>query len=120
MNSIPEPNKQPPLPLRTWHYTLVMIFLYFLWGGFFTELNWMNQGVFNFAVFYPIGFMNGYFQQAQEAFMAFRTAIVFNIVTYGVVIAAGERVPLPLAGFDFFTLFLFIFLGIRMGLQARE
>jgi hypothetical protein len=96
-----------------------MVSLYFIWGGFFVERTWINQVVFNFAVFYPVGFVNGYFQHARGPFRVFRAAVLFNVITYLIAIATGETIPLLLAGLDFITLFLFITLGIRIGNSSK-
>lgn len=108
-----------PLPLRLWHYFLVMGSLYFLWGAYFLELTWINQVVFNYAVFYPVGFINGYFQNAKQSFLVYRAAMLFNILTYVIVITAGGTIPFPLVGLDFFTMFLFIILGTKIGYRSR-
>lgn len=98
---------------------MVLMLLYFTWGGFFPEPTFPNQVIFNFALFYPVGFMNGYLEDAGGVLSVYRIAILFNIMTYGLVIVAGIRIPLLLAGADFLTLFLFLYLGILMGKRTK-
>lgn len=119
MNSTPQEPKESSYPIKNWHYAVVLVSLYFIWGEFFPEPTFINQVVFNFALFYPVGFMNGYFKDAGGAFPVFRAAFLFNLITYVLVISAGQSVPLLLAGVDFLTLFLFLYFGILMGKRTR-
>lgn len=119
MNSTPQEPNTSSFRLKSWHYAMVLMSLYFIWGEFFPEPTFINQVIFNFALFYPIGFMNGYFEDAGGALPVFRMAILFNLMTYGLVILAGISIPLLLAGVDFLTLFLFLYLGIVMGKRTK-
>lgn len=118
LDSPQEPNESS-FQLKNWHYAVVLVSLYFIWGEFFPEQTFINQVVFNFALFYPVGFMNGYFKDPGRAIPVFRMVIVFNLMTYVLVIASGISVPLLLACVDFLTMFLFVYLGIFMGRRTR-
>lgn len=119
LNSTPQEPNTSSFRLKSWHYAMVLMSLYFIWGEFFPEPTFINQVIFNFALFYPVGFMNGYFEDAGGALPVFRMAILFNLMTYGLVILAGISIPLLLASVDFLTLFLFLYLGIVMGKRTK-
>jgi hypothetical protein len=114
LDSTPQEPKKS-FPIKNWHYAFALVSLYFIWGEFFPEPTFINQMVFNFALFYPIGFMNGYFKDPGGVIAVFRMCILFNLMTYVLVFAAGQKVPWLLAGVDFVTMFLFLYLGILMG-----
>ena len=111
----PQEPKNSTFRLVNWHYVMVLVSLYLIWGEFFPEPTWINQVVFNFALFYPVGFMSGYFKDAGGIFRVFRIAFLFNVMTYVLAYTANVKIPLLLVGIDFFTMLLFLYLGILMG-----
>lgn len=111
----PKEPKKTSFPLKGWHYAMVLVGLYFIWGEFFPEPIWINQVVFNFALFYPVGFISGYFKDPGGIQRVIRISFVFNLMTYVLAIAARVKIPFYLAGIDFLTMVLFIYLGTLMG-----
>lgn len=120
MDSPQEPKEESSFQLKNWHYAVVLVSLYFIWGEFFAEPTFINQVVFDFAIFYPVGFMNGYFGDLRGVFPVFQTSILFNLMTYVLVIASGLNVSLLLACADVLSMLVFIFLGIIIGKRTRN
>ncbi|GBG57528.1 hypothetical protein SPFL3101_02879 [Sporomusaceae bacterium FL31] len=96
-----------------------MLSLYFLWGEFFPEPTIVNQIIFNFALFYPVGFLNGYFKDPGGVLRVLPIAFLFNIMTYVLAFAVNVKIPLLLAALDFVTMFVFLYLGILIGRRTE-
>ncbi len=73
-----------------WRYQLILVLLYIVWGQFFTAGTLANQVAFNFAVFYPVGFLGGY--RKEKKFNLFATALIFNCLTYLLTLLSGVRI----------------------------
>lgn len=119
MNSQQEP-QESSFRIQKWHYMLLLMALYWLWGVFFGEQTMINQFVFNFALFYPVGFINAYFGDSKGGLSAFQVAAIFDLATYIPVLILAIDVPLSLISIDFLTMVLFVCLGIFIGRRARN
>ncbi len=73
-----------------WRYQLILVLLFIVWGQFFTVGTLANQVAFNFAVFYPVGFLGGY--RKEKKFNLFGAALIFNILTYLLALLNGVRI----------------------------
>lgn len=108
-------SQEPGRTLKSWHFGLLMFAFYLFWGGYFTELSIASQIVFNFAVFYPAGFLAGYFSTRSRLPDVFLSGFLFNALTYGLVFAGGQTVKLEYVGVDFISMILWIYIGLRVG-----
>lgn len=121
VNDLNQGAPQKPIRiLKPWHFGLLMFAFYLLWGGFFTEISIPSQLVFNFAVFYPAGFIAGYLYQRSRLQDVFLTGLVFNILTYGIAFAGGQSVKLYYVGVDFLSMALWIYIGILLGKRTAK
>jgi len=97
-----------------WRYQLILVLLYIFWSQIFTVENLANQIVFNFAVFYPVGFLGGYRKENKLSLLG--AVLVFNSLTYLLVFLTGSRIEnwlsVPL---DFISLIIFLEVGYYFG-----
>lgn len=103
-----------------WRYFLLLSLLFIIWGEFFVSAGLLNQLAFNFALFYPLGFLVGYRQQFENQRTAYLTALVFNCSSYLLAVLAGISIEswiLVLA--DFTSMFVFIKVGVLIGRRAQ-
>ncbi len=104
-----------------WRYLLILSLLFILWGEFFIEGGVFNQLVFNFAIFYPIGFLVGYRPRFETIRSAYVAAYSFNILSYLVASFAG--IPfgsLIIVVLDFLSVGFYLKLGMIMGQRAQS
>jgi hypothetical protein len=87
-------------------------------------MGWISQIIFNFAIFYPLGFASIYigkkFKQKQR-WTVFFAALVFNALTY--LLAYSEEIPLNLGwktALDFGSMLLFVAAGQYFGKKIDE
>ena len=103
-----------------WRYLLLLSLLYIFWGQFFVAGGVINQVAFNFALFYPLGFLVGYRQQAEHWRTAYLTAFIFNLLSY--VMASVLEIPIEswiMVVLDFVSLFMVLKLGRYLGWRAH-
>ncbi len=94
-----------------WRYQLILVLLYIVWGQFFTAGTLANQVAFNFAVFYPVGFLGGY--RKEKIFNVFGAALVFNSLTYLLALLNGVRIENWLiVPVDFISLLILLGAGL--------
>ncbi|EGW36248.1 hypothetical protein [Desulfosporosinus sp. OT] len=103
-----------------WRYFLILSLLFIFWGEFFVSDGLLSQLTFNFAVFYPLGFLVGYRSRPENLRSAYLAAIIFNTLTYLVAVISG----IPIEGWtlvvlDFISLFIFLKIGMIMGHRAQ-
>jgi hypothetical protein len=101
-------------------YILILSLLFIFWGQFFDSDGPLNQLAFNFALFYPLGFLVGYRPQQENLQSAYFSALVFNAVSYLVAGIAGipiERWTLVIL--DFVSLLFFLKVGMIVGRRAQ-
>lgn len=106
-----------------WRYQIILLLLFFLWGGFFTSGTILNQIGFNFAVFYPVGLYAGYRMDPHGVSELYAAAVVFNAFTYGLAYASGGLEALPnlvLIGIDFLSMAIVAGIGFAMGRRMRS
>lgn len=111
-------SQEPIRTLKPWHLGLLMFAFYLFWGGYFTELSFATQIVFNFAIFYPAGFMAGYFSTRSRLRDVFLTGFLFNCLTYGLAFVGGQSIEVGYVGVDFISMCLWIYTGILVGKRA--
>ncbi|AHF06661.1 hypothetical protein [Desulfitobacterium metallireducens] len=113
-------SQEPVRTLKSWYFGLFMFAFYLFWGGYFTDLSVASQIVFNFAVFYPAGFLAGYFSKRSRLRDVFLSGFLFNSLTYGLAFAGGQTVKLGYVGVDFITMILWIYIGIFVGKRTAN
>ena len=107
--------------LSFWRYEAILFLLYFLWSGVFTAQSYLSQAAFNFAVFYPVGVMAGYFHGKDGIKEVLAAAFVFDLLTYGLVYLGGMNVPdWGLVAVDFLSMILLVLIGVVLGKHLRE
>ena len=103
-----------------WRYLLILSLLFIIWGEFFVSDGVMNQLVFNFAVFYPVGFLVGYRPKLETIRSAYLAAFFFNSLSYlvaslvGIPIESGMLVVL-----DFVSVGFYLKAGMMIGQRAQ-
>jgi len=104
-----------------WRYFLILSLLLIIWGKFFVSEGALNQLAFNFALFYPLGFLVGYRPRFEDPRTAYLTALIFNSVSYLVALLSGIAIPSwMIVVLDFVSLFFFIKVGMIMGKRAQS
>jgi hypothetical protein len=89
-----------------WRYQVILVLLFIFWSQFFTTETLANQFVFNFAVFYPVGFLGGY--RKENKFSLFGAVLIFNSLTYLLALLTGGRIEnWMIVPIDFISLFIF-------------
>ena len=102
-----------------WRYQLILVLLYIVWGSFFTAGTLTNQVAFNFAVFYPVGFLGGY--RKEKKFYLFSAAFIFNISTYLLALLTGVRIEdWRIVPVDFISLVILVGIGFYMGKNMHK
>jgi len=107
--------------LTFWRYQLILSLLFIFWGEFFVSSGILNQLAFNFALFYPLGFLVGYRRQYEDVRSAYLAALIFNILSY--LIAFLVKFPIEswiLVILDFVSLVVFLYIGIYIGRRAQS
>lgn len=104
-----------------WRYQLILVLLYIVWDGFFTigTGTLANQVAFNFAVFYPVGFLGGY--RREKKVYLFGAALLFNILTYFLAILNGVRIDdWQIVPVDFISLVILVGVGFYIGKNMHK
>ncbi|KLU62141.1 hypothetical protein CEB3_c15040 [Peptococcaceae bacterium CEB3] len=102
--------------LNFWRYGAILFLLYFIWSGVFTAETYLSQVAFNFAVFYPVGFLAGYVEQKSGIREVLTAALVYNLLTYVLTYLAGIEVQdWSMVGVDFLSLIIIVLIGVWMG-----
>lgn len=103
-----------------WRYLLILILLYLFWGDFFVSGGILNQLVFNFAVFYPLGFLVGYRYKHENLGSAYLASLIFNLLSY--LIAVLFEFPINswiIVVIDFTSLVVFLNIGMYIGRRTQ-
>ena len=58
-----------------WRYQIILTLLLIFWGDFFVSGGLLNQLAFNFALFYPLGFLVGYGPKLENRRTAYVAAL---------------------------------------------
>ncbi|TGE32272.1 hypothetical protein [Desulfosporosinus sp. Sb-LF] len=103
-----------------WRYQLLLTVLFLFWGGFFVTGGALNQIAFNFAVFYPLGFLVGYRPQVENERTAFLAALLFNLLSYVVARASAISIQSWIVVIDYMSLFIFLKAGLIIGHRAQS
>lgn len=104
-----------------WRYQLILGLLYIFWGEFFVAGGILNQVVFNFSLFYPLGFLVGYRRQHEDLRAAYLAAFIFNLLSY--LIASLVEFPIEswtLVILDFVSLVAFLNIGMYFGRRTQS
>ena len=103
-----------------WRYLLILSLLFIIWGEFFVSDGVLNQLTFNFAIFYPLGFLVGYRSRFENKRTAYIAAFSFNILSY--LVASISEIPiesLSMAVLDFVSVGILLKAGMIMGQRAQ-
>lgn len=111
---------EPVRTLKPWHFGLLIFAFYLFWSEYFTDLSIALQIIFNFAVFYPAGFLAGYFSTRSRLQDVFLIGFLFNCLTYGLAFAGGQSVMLENVGVDFISMGLCIYIGVLIGKRTAD
>ena len=104
-----------------WRYQLILSLLYIFWGGFFVSGGTLNQLAFNFALFYPLGFLVGYRRKYEDFRTAYLAALTFNLLSYLIAGLVEFRVESwMLVVLDFVSLVVFLNIGMYIGRRAQS
>lgn len=104
-----------------WRYLLILSLLFIIWGEFFVSGGVLNQLAFNFAIFYPLGFLVGYRPRFENIRSAYIAAFSFNILSY--LVASISEIPIEswtMVVLDFVSLGFFLKAGMIMGQRAQS
>ena len=104
-----------------WRYLLILSLLFIIWGEFFVSGGVLNQLVFNFAIFYPLGFLVGYRPRLENIRTAYITALIFNIFSY--LVASISEIPIEswtMVVLDFVSVGFFLKAGMIIGQRAQS
>ncbi|KUO71829.1 MAG: hypothetical protein APF81_03700 [Desulfosporosinus sp. BRH_c37] len=107
--------------LAYWRYLLILSLLFIIWGEFFVSGGVLNQLAFNFAIFYPLGFLVGYRYPRENIRSAYIAAFSFNILSY--LIASISGIPIEswtMVVVDFVSVGFFLKAGMIIGQRARS
>ena len=103
-----------------WRYLLILSLLFIIWGEFFVSDGVFNQLTFNFAIFYPLGFLVGYRSQLENKRTAYIAAFSFNLLSY--LVASISEIPIEsftMVVLDFVSVGVLVKAGMFMGLRAQ-
>lgn len=81
----------------------------------------LNQLTFNFAVFYPLGFLVGYRPRLENLRSAYLAAFLFNCLSY--LFAGISGIPIEswtMVVLDFISFIVFLKIGTIMGQRAQS
>ena len=104
-----------------WRYQLILSLLFVFWGEFFDSGGILNQLVFNFSLFYPLGFLVGYRSKYENLRTAYLAAFIFNLLSY--LIAYLVEVPIEswaLIVLDFASVVVYLHIGMYIGRGAQS
>lgn len=104
-----------------WRYLLILSLLFIFWGEFFVSGGVLNQLAFNFAIFYPVGFLVGYRPQVENIRSAYITAFTFNTLSY--LVASISEIPIEswtLVFLDFGSVGFFLKAGMIIGQRSQS
>lgn len=104
-----------------WRYLLILSLLFIIWGEFFVSGGALNQLAFNFAIFYPLGFLVGYRPKMEDNRTAYLAAVVFNIFSY--VVASVSDISVEswtMVVLDFASVGLLLKAGIMIGHRSQS
>ncbi|AFQ44641.1 hypothetical protein [Desulfosporosinus meridiei] len=107
--------------LAFWRYLLILSLLFIFWGEFFDSGGTLNQLAFNFALFYPVGFLVGYRGKSENLSSAYIAAFLFNLLSY--LIAYLVEFPIEswlIVVADFTSLVVYLNIGIYVGRRAQS
>ena len=102
-------------------YLLILSLLFIFWGEFFVSGGVLIQLTFNFAIFYPLGFLVGYRPRFENIRTAYIAAFSFNILSY--LIASISEIPIEswtIVVLDFVSVGFFLKAGMIMGQRAQS
>lgn len=103
-----------------WRYLLILSLLFIFWGEFFVMGGVLNQLAFNFAIFYPLGFLVGYRPRFETIRSAYFVAFLFNTLSY--LVASIADIPIEswlLVVLDFVSVGVYLKVGMVMGQHAH-
>lgn len=104
-----------------WRYFFILSLLFIFWGEFFVSDGLLNQLTFNFALFYPLGFLVGYRPRHENLRSAYLAAFLFNCLSY--LVAGISEIPIEnwtMVVLDFISLIFFLKIGMIMGQRAQS
>lgn len=104
-----------------WRYQLILSLLFIFWGEFFVSGGILNQLTFNFALFYPLGFLVGYRQKYEDLNTAYLASITFNLLSY--LLAYFVEFPIEswtIVVLDFASLVAFLNIGMYIGRRSQD
>jgi len=102
-----------------WRYQLLLTVLFLFWGEFFDSGGALNQLAFNFAVFYPLGFLVGYRPRFENERTAYLAAFLFNLLSYLVAQLLAIPIESWIVVLDYISLFIFLKAGVIIGQRAQ-
>jgi len=104
-----------------WRYQIILGLLFIFWVDFFVSGGLLNQVAFNFAIFYPLGFLVGYRRKYENLGSAYLAAFLFNLLSY--LMAYLVEVPIEswtMVVLDFTSLVAFLNIGMYIGRRAQS
>jgi len=99
-----------------WRYMLILSLLYIIWGEFFVSGGVLNLLTFNFAIFYPLGFLVGLRSPSENIRSAYISAYLFNSLSY--LVASTSAIPIEswiMVFLDFVSVGFFLKAGMIIG-----
>ena len=104
-----------------WRYQLLLTLLVIIWSKFFTSSGVLNQLAFNFALFYPLGYLAGYRHHFEDLRTAYLAALSFNLLSYLIAYFGG----IPIEGWiivvvDFASVIFFLKVGTMIGQRVQS
>ncbi len=104
-----------------WRYQIILTLLLIFWGDFFVSGGVLNQLAFNFALFYPLGFLVGYRPRLENRCTAYVAALLFNCSSYLLAFNSGVFIDnWTVIILDFVSLILFLEVGRIIGKRAQS
>ena len=104
-----------------WRYQILLTLLFIFWGDFFVSGGLLNQLAFNFALFYPLGFLVGYRPKLENRRTAYVAALLFNCSSYLLALNSGVFIDnWTIVILDFVSLIFFLETGRIIGKRAQS
>jgi hypothetical protein len=104
-----------------WRYLLLLGLLFIFWSEFFVSGGALNQLAFNFALFYPLGFLVGYRPRKESLFTAYLAGFLFNLFSYYLAYINGISIESwAMVALDFGSFIFFVKLGVIFGKRAQS
>ena len=103
-----------------WRYLLILSLLFIIWGEFFVSGGVLNQLTFNFAIFYPLGFLVGVRPRQENIRSAYIAAYSFNGLSY--LVSSLSAIPIEswtMVVVDFISVGFFLKAGMIMGQRTQ-